>query len=100
MAVFQRPELKADRSVASCEPHLCFADFERTIAGLAACVKPGGFLVIRHSMFRLADADSARDFRAVFSRPVTKEFFPRFDSRNRRLPEATEEDVVFQKNDQ
>jgi len=93
MAVFQRPELKADRSVASCEPHLCFADFERTIAGLVACVKPGGFLVIRHSMFRLADADSARDFRAVFSRPVTKEFFPRFDSRNRRLPEATEEEV-------
>ena len=97
MAVFQRSSLKRDRAIASCEPHLRFTDFAETVTGLAACVKPGGFLVIRHSMFRFADTDCARDFRAVLSRPVPREFFPRFDRHNRRLPDAAEEDVVFQK---
>jgi SAM-dependent methyltransferase len=97
MAVFQRATLKEDRTIASCEPHLRFADFARTVAGLAACVKPGGYLVIRYSMFRFAETECARDFRAVLSRPAPSEFFPRFDSDNRRLSDAAEEEVVFQK---
>lgn len=98
MAVFQRATLKKDRAVESCEPHLRFAEFARTVAGLAACVRPGGYLVIRYSMFRFAETECARDFQSILSRPTPTEFFPRFDRDNRRVADAAEEEVVFQKN--
>jgi SAM-dependent methyltransferase len=97
MAVFQRPPLRSDPAIATCEPHLRFSDFERTVAGLAACVKPGGYLVIRHSMFRFTDSECARDFRLLLSVPFSDVFSPCFGRDNQRLPDAVSEEVVFQK---
>lgn len=97
MAVFQRPPLRRDRMIATCEPSLRFKDFERTVASLAACVRPGGYLVIRHSMFRFADAECASGFRLILSVPFTDVFSPCFGRDNQRLPDAVDEEVVFQK---
>ena len=98
MAVFVRWQLKEDHAVASCAPHLSFDDFDRTVAQLAACVRPGGLLVIRHSMFRFDDTTSASGFRPLLHLPVTEEFFPRFGPDNRRLPDQSSEAVIFRKN--
>jgi len=97
LAVFQHPALKHDRSVAICASRLRFADYERIVTGLAACVQPGGYLVIRHSMFRFADTVCSKDFSVRLEQPVEATFFPRFDRENRRLPDASTEQVVFQK---
>jgi len=97
LAVFVRWQLKEDRTIATCAPHLRFADFERATGELAACVKPGGFLVLRHAMFRFADTAAAREFRIVLRLPAPEEFFPRFDRNDRRLPDGAFEDVVFEK---
>ena len=97
MAVFVRWQLKRDRDVATCEPHLRFADFARATAEFAACVAPGGYLVIRHAMFRFADTPAAREFSCVVTLPQPKEFFPCFGPDNRRLPDTDTEAVVFQK---
>ena len=98
MAVFVRWQLKENRAVESCTPCLRFEDFNRTVAELAACVRPGGLLVLRHAMFRFADTPSASDFRPLLSLPVTEEFFPRFGPDNRRLPDQSSETVIFRKN--
>lgn len=97
MAVFVRWQLKEDRAVATCAPHLRFDDFNRTAARLAACVRPGGLFVVRHAMFRFADTSVAGDFRPLLSLPVPEEFFPRFGPDNRRLPDTDAETVVFRK---
>jgi len=97
LAVFQRPELKESPAVATSAPRLLFASFDRVVSGLAAAVKPGGFLVIRHSMFRFGDTDAARNFQAVLRLPSPAGFFPRFDAGDRRLPDENDEGVVFQK---
>lgn len=97
MAVFVRWQLKQDHSVASCAPHLNFEDFDRTVAKLAACVRPGGLLVMRHSMFRFDDTTSASGFRPLLHLPVTEGFFPCFGPDNRRLPDQASETVIFQK---
>jgi SAM-dependent methyltransferase len=97
LAVFQRPELKNDPAVATSAPRLLFASFDRVVSGLAAAVKPHGFLVIRHSMFRFGDTAAARNFQTVLRLPSPAGFFPRFDPADRRLPDEPAEDVVFQK---
>ncbi len=97
MAVFVRWQLKRDRNIATCEPHLRFSDFAQAAAELAACVVPGGYLVIRHAMFRFADTPAAREFSCVLTLPQPKEFFPRFGPDNRRLADTEHEAVVFQK---
>lgn len=97
MAVFVRWQLKEDRAVSVCAPHLRFADFARTVAELARCVRPGGLLILRHSMFRFSDTATARDFTPVLALPTPEEFFPRFGPDDRRLPDAATEAVVFQK---
>jgi hypothetical protein len=97
LAVFVRWRLKEDRAIVSCVPHLRFAQFERAVTTLAAAVKPGGFLALRHSMFRFCDTAAARDFRPVLRLPGPAEFFPRFGPDDRRLPDAPEEETVFQK---
>ena len=97
MAVFVRWKLKESPAVTTCAPHLRFDDFNRTAADLAACVKPGGLLVVRHAMFRFTDTTSAQDFRTLLRAPTTGEFFPRFGPDDRRLPDEPLEAVVFQK---
>jgi trans-aconitate methyltransferase len=97
LAVFQHPSLKRDPAIATCEPLLNFADFERIVRGLAASVKPGGCLAVRHAMFRFMDTAVARDFTVVLELPVESECFPRFGRNNRRVPDAVTEAVVFRK---
>jgi hypothetical protein len=67
------------------------------VTGLAAAVKPDGFLVIGHSMFRFGDTDAARNFQTVLCLPSPAGSFPRFDAGDRRLPDELTEEVVFQR---
>jgi SAM-dependent methyltransferase len=97
MAVFQRPQLKTDPSIASCEKFIRFADFELAVAELASCVKPGGYLAIAHSAFRFADTAAAADFSFEMAIEPPAVFFPRFDRDNRRIPGLAPEQVVFRR---
>ncbi|MCW2855563.1 MAG: hypothetical protein JWR52_1178 [Marmoricola sp.] len=63
LAVFRHGDL--NDGPPRCDAVLRFADFERTVDGLAACVKPGGLLVIRHANFRFTDCAGAAGFEAV-----------------------------------
>ena len=96
LAVFQHQSLQ-DPTIASCEDYIRFEAFERTLAGLARCLKPGGWLAIRHADFRFADTKVSAGFRAVMSIPPVGTPHPRFDRNNRRLPDEHDAEVVFQK---
>jgi SAM-dependent methyltransferase len=63
LAVFRHAAL--NDAPPSCAGVLAFADFERTVTGLAACVRPGGLLVLRHANFRFTDCVVAADFEAI-----------------------------------
>ncbi|MBO9524073.1 MAG: class I SAM-dependent methyltransferase [Nocardioidaceae bacterium] len=63
LAVFRHGALK--HAPARCDELIRFADFERTVTGLAAAVRPGGVLVIRHANFRFTDTAAAAGFEAV-----------------------------------
>ena len=58
MAVFRDPALDAP-ATRSTAGHISFDDFERGVADLVRCLKPGGFLFVEHSNFRIADTGSA-----------------------------------------
>ena len=60
LAVFRHGSLKT--MPERCDHLLRFADFERTVTGLAGAVRPGGLLVIRHANFRFTDTAAASDF--------------------------------------
>jgi SAM-dependent methyltransferase len=97
MAVFQRPQLKTDPDIASCEKFIRFADYEQAVTELAACVKPGGYLAIAHSAFRFADTGAAADFSVEMENEPGAVFFPRFDRENRRIPGLAPEQVIFRR---
>jgi len=97
MAVFQRPQLKTDPGIASCENFIRFADFEQAVTELAACVKPGGYFAIAHSAFRFADTTAAADFSVEMEKEPAAGFFPRFDRDNRRIPGVAPEQVIFRR---
>lgn len=97
LSVFQKWDARQSSSVITCEPHLRFADFEHVVSSLALCLKPNGFLVIRHSMFRFRDTGASQSFRCVLRLPCFRQFFPRFGKDNLRLPEEPAEEVVFKK---
>lgn len=63
LAVFRHADLNHAPPLAS--PVLRFADFERTVTDLAAAVRPGGVLVIRHANFRFTDTAVAAGFELV-----------------------------------
>ena len=96
LAVFQHQSLQ-DRRIDSCERYLRFDAFEATLTGLARCLKPGGYLAIRHADFSFDDAACRRQFEPVLQIAPGGEPHPRFDRQNRRLPDAHDRDVVFQK---
>lgn len=58
MAVFRDPALDAP-ATRSTDGYISFDDFERGVADLVRCLKPGGLLFVEHSNFRIADAGSA-----------------------------------------
>ncbi|WP_183406975.1 class I SAM-dependent methyltransferase [Nocardioides marmorisolisilvae] len=63
LAVFRHAAL--NDAPPSCAGVLAFADFDRTVGGLAASVRPGGLLVIRHANFRFSDTSAAAAFEVV-----------------------------------
>ncbi len=96
MAVFQHSALK-DPTLRTCERHIRFDAFERTLEGLARCLKPGGLLAIRHADVRFTDAAVGAEFVPVMRLSAGGMLHPRFDRDNRRLPDEADTDVVFQK---
>jgi len=60
MAVFRDGALGA--APPRCDHLIRFADFERSVADLARCLKPGGLLVLRHANFRFSDTGAAAAF--------------------------------------
>lgn len=67
MAVFRHGELGDFRP--TCSPLLQFADFEQSLTELAACLKPGGLLFLRHTNFRFQDTGPAQQFDLLLERP-------------------------------
>jgi SAM-dependent methyltransferase len=65
LAVFRHGDLNG--GPPRCDPTLQFTQFERTVTGLADCVRPGGVLVIRHANFRFSDCTVANEFELVRS---------------------------------
>jgi SAM-dependent methyltransferase len=51
---------------ANCSaPRLYFSDFERVVADLARCVKPGGLLLLHTTNYRFSDTAASRNFQVV-----------------------------------
>ena len=91
MAVFRDPALDSamTRSTAG---HLGFADFERGIADLVRCLKPGGLLFVEHSNFRIADTGSAPLLDAVLhADPPRSGIYPGLYGRDGRRIDGAEE---------
>ncbi len=63
LAIFRHGALEAERP-ASCAAILRFAQVDRAITGLDACLVPGGWLAIHHSHFRFADTWAAAGYDA------------------------------------
>lgn len=55
-----------------CGPWIAFADFERVTAGLARCVRPGGFLFLHTSNFRFIDTPAFARFDIALEAPPTE----------------------------
>lgn len=84
--------------ITRCDHLIRFADFAATVAEFRRCLKPGGFLVLRHSNFRLTDAPAAADFEVVLRvKPLPPERLTLFGPDNRRLPGVSDPDTVFRK---
>lgn len=96
LAVFQHQSLQ-DPTIRTCERYIRFADFEATLAGLARCLKPGGYLALRHADFRFGDTAVSADFEGVLRLPAGAPPHPRFDRHNRRVPDEADGDIVFRK---
>ena len=98
MAVLRRGEL-GSIDAARCDPIICFSDFDRLVAGLSRCLKPGGMLAIIHSNFRFSDASTNSEYDTVFVVEPQGEPSPTplFGKDNRRLPPIPYNDAVFQK---
>lgn len=79
-----------------CDHLIRFADFERAVAGLGRILKPGGYLIIRHSNFRFADTAVAAGFDVAFSvNEGSSTGTPLYGPDNRRLSDEPYNDVVF-----
>ncbi|WP_188051855.1 methyltransferase domain-containing protein [Azospirillum sp. Sh1] len=95
MAVYRHGELGS--FPPRCGHLIRFAAFEESVAGLAACLKPGGLLVLRHANFRFADTAAAAGFELLLEgeqHPDTP-VYGRDETLLRPLP--LREGVVFRK---
>ena len=93
LAVFRHGDLRA--APPRCDHLVRFADFERTVTGLARCVRPGGLLVLRHAQFRFADTAIAAEFDPVLSVRTTGTRC--YGPDNCLMPEAEVETVAFRR---
>jgi SAM-dependent methyltransferase len=101
MAVFRHGALNA--APPRCDHVLRFADFERTVTGLARCVRPGGVLVIRHANFRFGDTAAAGDFEPVatgFGSSADLGVTPVYGPDDELLPGAERDDGIHRRRSQ
>ncbi|HXC54846.1 MAG TPA: class I SAM-dependent methyltransferase [Rhizomicrobium sp.] len=100
MAVLRHGDL-AGANAQRCDHLIRFADFERTVADFARCLKVGGLLALRHSNFRFADTAAAASFELLLEAPrlasPASVGTPQYGPDNRRLPDAPLEGVLFRK---
>lgn len=96
MAVFRHGKLGRQPWPPSCRPLLAFADFERAIADLARCLRPGGLLVIRYAHFRFADTMTAAGF-AVVECDAAPNQAPLYGPDDRLLADSAYGQLVFLK---
>ncbi|MFZ2403622.1 MAG: class I SAM-dependent methyltransferase [Methylobacter sp.] len=98
MAVLRHGDLGVGNA-EFCTHLIRFSDFERTVTDLCRCLKPGGYLVIRHSNFRFADIAVASEFDNVlsFEAGTNGNTTPIYGSDNRLLANYVYNDVVFRK---
>lgn len=94
LAVLRRSGL---RGRDTCLPDISFETFERCLDELARCLRPRGWLALRHTSFRFGDTAVARDFDVVLTRPASGRDPVVFGPDNRRLRGGSEEGVVFRK---
>lgn len=100
MAVFRHGSLAEVGEGGSCARLLRFEDFARTVEDLTRCLAPGGYLVVEHSNFRVADTPAARRLEVVVRRPPGEadRRTPVFGPDDRRIPgEPGPVEVVFRK---
>ena len=80
------------------DPLLRFDDFERVVAGLARCLKPGGLLLLHTTSFRFCDTSTATGFTPLLdAKPEQMAPDALFDSNNRLMPGARYYSVAFRK---
>lgn len=98
MAVFRHGDLGIQK-VENCDHLIRFADFERTLAALNKCLKPGGYLVIRHSNFRFADTAIATEFDVALNTNTKApiDATPLYGPDNRRLADTIYNEAIFRK---
>lgn len=98
MAVFRHGSLGS--APPTCSSFVRFADFERTIDQLVACLLPGGLFVIRHANFQFTDCASASGFDRVAPGAETTWVHsntPVYDRNDRLVPDAARDDGVYRK---
>jgi SAM-dependent methyltransferase len=97
LAVLCHGDLTVTRARRS-EPLLRFADFERAVADLARCLKPGGLLVLHTTNFRFCDTAVASEFDVVLeARPEQLAPDVVFDRDGRLMPGERYLPVGFRK---
>lgn len=101
MAVLRHGGLGVGRA-QRCDHLIRFADFEHLLSGLCRSLKPGGYLVIRHSNFRFSDIPAAAEFDVVFSILHNPEADPTplYGPDDRLLEHEVYNDTVFRKREQ
>jgi len=98
LAVFRHPSL--NDAPERCDDLLQFASFERTVAGLSACVRPGGLLMIRHANFRFTDCAVAADYEPVLAGLASANdevVTPVYGRHNRLAPAGSRDDGIYRK---
>ena len=98
LAVFRHASL--NHAPDRCDGVLHFASFERTVAGLSSCLRPGGVFVIRHANFRFTDCAVAADYEPVLAGlPSSNDHVvtPVYDRTNRLVAPETRDDGVYRK---
>lgn len=95
MAVFRHGELGGPPPAPRCGHLIRFAAFDRTVAGLARCLKPGGVLALCHANFLFADASCAAGFTPLLAMPAGAT--PLYDQDDRLRPPPPVVAVVWRK---
>jgi hypothetical protein len=67
------------------------------LRGLAARLRPGGLLVLRHANFRFADTRVAGSFRLLFRARMASDAPPIYDRSDRLAPGLRGDDGVYEK---